>query len=208
MKGTAHMVIGATTGFIIGNAFHSDLTTRLIFVGLGGITGLIPDLDIDGELSNKITLPHKIIRTITQFIGILMIIYSYLEGERTDKWLGIGVGLGIIVISSFITKRRMLTVTGIGVLAGGFSLNENWLWLFGIYIIIASLISHRSYTHSILGILFFGVIAFKFEASLRIQGVFITCILGYISHLIADMKLLPFNKRGVKFFLPFSSKDF
>ncbi|MFP3359460.1 metal-dependent hydrolase, partial [Planococcus sp. SIMBA_143] len=28
------------------------------------------------------------------------------------------------------------------------------------------------------------------------------------SHLMADMKYLPFNKRGIKLFLPLSSKEF
>lgn len=202
------MAIGAATGFLIGNTFHNDLTTNLLFLGLGGVTGLIPDIDINGKLSNKITISHKIIRTIAQLFGILMMIYSYLDGAEAEKWLGIGVGMAIIVISFFITQRRMLTVTGIGVLAGGFSLGESWLWLLGIYIIIASLIPHRSYTHSIVGIIFFGVIASNFETSIGVKGVFITCMAGYISHLIVDMKIFPFNKRGVKFFLPFSSKDF
>lgn len=202
------MAIGAAAGFIIGKTFHTDLTTNLLFVGLGGITALIPDIDIDGKLSNKITISHKVIRTIARLIGILMVMYSYLEGTGNEKGYGMGVGIGIMLISSFITQRLMLTVTGIGVLAGGFSLDENWLWLLGFYIMIASLIPHRSYTHSILGLLFFGVIAFKFESSLGVHGVFFTCMASYISHLIADMKLLPVNKRGVKFFLPFSSKDF
>lgn len=208
MRGSAHLVIGAATGFMISNVYHTDVPTKLFFTGLGAITGLIPDIDTDGKLSNKITISHKMIRSIAHFIGILMIIYSYFKGSGNEKWIGTAVGLGIIVISSFITQRRMLTVTGIGVLAGGFSLNENWLCLLGIYIIVASFVPHRTYTHSILGVIFFGIIALKFETSLGIHGVFITCMAGYISHLIADMKVLPFNKRGVKFFLPFSSMEF
>lgn len=202
------MAIGAASGLIVSNIVQTDITTTLLFVGLGGVTGLIPDIDIDGKLTNKITISYKITRTITCLIGFLMMIYSYLEGMGIEKWLGIGVGIGIIAISSFITQRRMLTITGIGVLAGGFSLDENWLWLLGIFIIIASLVPHRSYTHSIVGLVFFGVIAYEFEASLEIHGVFVTCIAGYISHLLADMKMLPFNKRGVKLFLPLSKQEF
>jgi inner membrane protein len=208
LNGTAHLTIGAATGFVIGNTLQTDLPTSLLFVGLGAITGLLPDIDIDGKLSKKITLSHKIIRTVAQTIGILMIIFSYIKGNGIEKWCGISVGLAIMLISSFITQRRMLTLTGVGVIIGGVSLDENWVWMLGIYIIIASLIPHRSYTHSLIGVLFFGVIATGLEDSLGIQGVFITCISGYISHLIADMKLLPFNKRGVKLFLPLSAKEF
>lgn len=207
MNGTAHAAIGAATGFIVANTFETPPSTTLFLIGLGGISGLIPDLDIDGKLRGKITLSHKVIRTVAQLIGILMVFYSFYEGSTKEKWIGIGIGTGMIVAASFIKQKHMLTITGIGVIAGGFSLSEIWLILLGIYIIIASFVSHRSYTHSILGVLFFGIIASKLELSLRIDGVFYTCLAGYISHLVADFKILPFNKRGIKLFLPVSSKE-
>lgn len=207
MNGTAHTAIGAATGFMVANTFQTDPSTTLLLVGLGGVSGLVPDLDIDGKLRNKITLSHKVIRTAAQLIGILMIFYSVFEGRAMERWIGGGIGLVMLGLSSLIKQRHMLTITGIGVVAGGFSLQESWLFLLGIYILIASFVSHRSYTHSILGVVFFGVIAFKLEASIGIEGVFYTCLAGYISHLIADMKLFPFNKRGIKLFLPLSSKE-
>jgi inner membrane protein len=207
VNGTAHAAIGAATGFIVANTFQTTPSTTLILVGLGSVSGLIPDLDIDGKLRGKITLSHKVIQTVAQLIGILMIIYSFYEGTATERWLGIGIGLGMMVVSALIKQRHMLTITGIGVLASGFSLQETWLMLLGIYILIASFVPHRSYTHSILGVIFFGIIASKFEVSLGIDGVFYTCLAGYISHLLADIKLLPFNKRGIKLFLPVSSKE-
>ncbi|MFJ7928688.1 metal-dependent hydrolase [Peribacillus sp. NPDC096448] len=208
MNGTAHMALGATVGFLTANTLQTDPTTTLFLVGIGGVSGLMPDMDIDGKLSNRITFSHKFIRTIAQTIGILMIIYSILESSETEKWIGVGAGIGIIIISSFIRQRHMLTLTGLAVLGGGLSLQESWLWLLGAYFILASFTPHRSYTHSIAGIAFFGIIAFQFEAFMGIDGIFTTCILGYISHLIADLKCLPFNKRGVKLFLPFFSKEF
>ncbi|MEH7014462.1 metal-dependent hydrolase [Neobacillus niacini] len=204
MNGTAHTAIGAATGFIVANTFHSSPTETIIFVGLGAVSGLMPDLDIDGKLRGKITLSHKVIRWAALLIGVLMVFYSFYEGRAADKWLGIGIGLAIIVVSSFIKQKHMLTITGIGVLAGGISLSEVWLILLGVYIVIASFASHRSYTHSILGVIFFGIIAWKLEGSLGMDGVFYTCLGGYISHLLADLKILPFNKRGIKLFLPVS----
>ncbi|MEH7375475.1 MULTISPECIES: metal-dependent hydrolase [Bacillaceae] len=207
MNGTAHAAIGAATGFIVANTFHTSPSTTLFLVGLGGISGLIPDLDIDGKLRGKITLSHKVIRIVGQLIGILMVFYSFYEGTTREKWIGLGIGMGLMIAASLIKQKHMLTITGIGVIAGGFSLTEIWLILLGIYILIASLVSHRSYTHSILGVVFFGIIASKLERSLGIDGVFYTCLAGYISHLIADFKILPFNKRGIKLFLPVSSKE-
>jgi len=207
VNGTAHAAIGAATGFIVANTFETTPSTTLFLIGLGGISGLIPDLDIDGKLRGKITFSHKVIRTVAQLIGILMVFYSFYEGSTKEKWIGIGIGIVMMVAASYIKQKHMLTITGVGVIAGGFSLSEIWLILLGIYIIIASFVSHRSYTHSILGVLFFGVIASKLELSLDIGGVFYTCLAGYISHLIADFKILPFNKRGIKLFLPVSSKE-
>ncbi|WP_404451486.1 metal-dependent hydrolase [Virgibacillus necropolis] len=207
MNGTAHAAIGAATGFIVANTFHTTPSTTLFLVGLGSVSGLIPDLDIDGELRGKITLSHKMIQKVAQLIGILMVFYSFYEGANSEKYIGIGIGLGMIVLSSSIKQKHMLSITGVGILAGGLSLQETWFILLGIYILIASFVSHRSYTHSIVGVIFFGIIASKLEVSLGIEGIYYTCLAGYMSHLIADSKLLPFNKRGVKLFLPVSSKE-
>jgi len=207
MKGTAHAAIGAGAGFIVANTGQADPTTMLILVGLGSISALIPDLDVDGKLRNKITLSHEIIKWAAQIIGILLATFSLYSGNGSERWIGIAIGVAMFLLSSFIKQRHMLLITGAGVIAGGFSLQESWLVLLGIYFVIASFVSHRSYTHSILGILFFGLIASRFEASIEIDGVFLTCLAGYISHLIFDMKIFPFNKRGIKLFLPFSSKE-
>ncbi|WP_226037969.1 metal-dependent hydrolase [Aquibacillus saliphilus] len=208
MNGTTHAAIGATSGFIVANTFQANPSTTILLVGLAGISGLIPDLDIDGKLRDKITLSHKVIQKTAQLIGILLVFYSFYEGGTPkENWVSIGIGLGIIVGSSFIRQKHMLTMTGIGVLTGGFYIQEQWLLLFGIYILIASFLPHRSYTHSIVGVIFFGIIASKFELALGIDGVFYACLIGYVSHLIGDLKLLPFNKRGIKLFLPISSKE-
>jgi inner membrane protein len=207
MKGTAHAAIGAAAGFVVANTGQTDLTTTLLFVGLGSISGLMPDLDIDGKLRNKITLSHEVIQWAAKIIGILFAIYSIYSGNGSEKWIGIAIGVAMFLLSSFIKQRHMLLITGIGVIAGGFSLQESWLVLLGLYFVIASFVSHRSYTHSILGILFYGLIASRLETSIGIDGVFFACLAGYVSHLIFDMKLFPFNKRGIKLFLPFSSKE-
>ncbi|WP_308161471.1 metal-dependent hydrolase [Bacillus sp. ISL-46] len=136
-----------------------------------------------------------------------MILYSFFEKIMAERWLGIGIGFLIVVVACLIKQKHMLTIRGITVLVGGFSFEEIWLILLGIYIVIASFTSHRSYTHSFVGIVFLGVIASNLEASLGIQGVFYSFFGGYLSHLIADLKILPFNKRGIKLFLPLLSKE-
>jgi len=207
MNGTAHMLIGAGVGFITSNSYQTDPTGTLVFVGVGAVAGLMPDIDIDGKLTNRITFSHKMVQYIAQLIGFLMMIYSYIEGGGNEKWIGVAIGIGILFLSTKLTQRRMLTVTGVAVLLGGLSLQEPWLLLLGIFIIIASFVPHRSYTHSLLGLVFFGVIAYQFEQSIAIEGVYKVAVAGYASHLIADMKFLPMNRRGVKLLLPLSSKE-
>jgi inner membrane protein len=208
LNGTSHAVIGSATGFIVANTVQSTPSETLLFVSLGAVSGLIPDLDIDGKLRGKITLPHQMIQLSAQVIGIMMILYSFFDRTALERWMGVGIGILILFIASLIKQKHMLTITGIAVLMGGISLEERWIILLGIYIMIASFTSHRSYTHSILGVIFFGIIAADLETSLDINGLFYTCIGGYISHLLADLKILPVNKRGVKLFLPLSSKEF
>lgn len=208
LNGTAHTVIGAGAGFLTANVLQTDPTGTIILVGLGAISGLMPDVDIDGKLSNKITISHKLIKSIVQCLSVLLVLLSYFLGSGIYKWTGIAAGLIIFFLSSFIKQRRMLTMTGIGLFIGGFYLHENWLWQLGIFIIAASFVPHRSYTHSIIGILAFSYISYQLEASMKMNGIFIACFLGYISHIVADMKMLPFNKKGVKLFLPFTNREF
>ncbi len=88
MNGTAHTAIGAATGFMIANRFENEPSVTLLLVGLGAVSGLMPDLDIDGKLRNKITLSHKVIQAAAQLIGILLIIYSFYEGRNVERWAG------------------------------------------------------------------------------------------------------------------------
>ncbi|WP_053360562.1 metal-dependent hydrolase [Bacillus sp. FJAT-27251] len=207
MNGTGHMLIGAGIGFVAASSYQAEPAGIALLVAVGAVAGLMPDIDIDGKLSNRITFSHKTIKYTAQLIAFLMMVYSFFEGADNERWLGIAVGAGIFFLSGLITQRRMLTVTGAGVLAGGLALQESWLVLLGIFIIIASFVPHRSYTHSLLGAVFFGVIAYQFEQSIGFAGVFEAAVAAYASHLLADMKILPFNRRGIKLFLPFSSKE-
>src|SRR6476659_4170841 len=111
VNGTAHTAIGAATGFVIANGFENEPSVTLLLVGLGAVSGLMPDLDIDGKLRGKITLSHKVIRMAAQLIGILMVFYSFYEGSATEKWFGLGIGIGIMVVSGFIKQKHMLTIT-------------------------------------------------------------------------------------------------
>ncbi|KZR59337.1 metal-dependent hydrolase [Bacillus badius] len=208
MNGTAHMTIGAASGFLVANMIQVEPSSMMLLTGLGGIAGLAPDLDINGKLSNKITLSKNLFKMIARLIGVLVILYSMSEGISVSNVIGIGIGIGMIIAAQIVTQRRMLTITGIGVGITGVTLMQSWLILLGIFIIVSSFLPHRGYTHSILGLLFFALISFQFQVATGYEGAFITLFVGYASHLVADMKFLPFNRKGVKLFQPFIKKEF
>lgn len=81
LNGTAHAAIGAAAGYVAANTVHASPSTTLLLVGLGSVSGLVPDLDIDGKLRDRLTLSHEVVQTVAQIIGILMIIYSFYEGS-------------------------------------------------------------------------------------------------------------------------------
>lgn len=214
MKGVSHLTIGAATGIGIGLYKQVDPLTVGVFAVIGGICGLVPDLDTNGLAANKITLSKQVIKTPMWVLGMFVILYALYQAitmtNFNEQFLyRIITGGGLLLLSTIITQKRMLTLTGIGFVVSGVALDMTlWLILLGVYIVIASFLPHRSYTHSIIGAVFFGVILYMAEGALNINGVFLVGLSGYVSHLIADMKLLPVNKRGVKLFAPLWNKEF
>lgn len=204
MKGTSHAIAGGITGFIVASHFQVHLGETILLTGLGGMAGLVPDLDIGGKLRNKLTVPHTFIRHIAQLIGILLLIYSVYRKDDTYPYTGVGIGAAIFLFASMFKQKHMLLITGISVFAGGYFLQEYWMLLFGAYIFVASISSHRGFTHSLAGFCFFGLIGYLLQQSVTMDGIFYTCLMGYGSHLVLDSALLPFNKRGVPLFLPLS----
>src|SRR5690625_7435101 len=107
-----------------------------------------------------------------------------------------------------ITKKIMLILTGVIIGFVGVLLSKLWVILAATYIIIALFLPHRSYTHSLIGLLYFSYIAYLFSKDININGIFITSILGYSSHLVADMRILPFNKSGISLLVPICNIEF
>ncbi len=213
MKGTSHLLIGTAAGAIAGYATQPEVKTALIGAVIGGISGVAPDLDTNGLASNHITLSKKVSKWLMETAGIVILLtlvyQTFTQGLSKDIYLYGGIGLVLLIISRIITQRRMLTITGILVMLLGFVLGESLgILLAGSYIIMASFLPHRSYTHSLLGVAFYGFILHYLYAQWPIDGMAAAGIAGYLSHLVADMKLLPVNRRGVKWFLPLWKQEF
>lgn len=213
MKGSSHLAIGSVVGAVAGFITQPDITTVLICASIGGVSGVVPDLDTNGLASNRITLSKKVSKGLMEMAGIgilLTLLYQvFTEGVRRDIYIYAGIGLLLLIVSRLITRKRMLTVTGVLVMFLGFVLDESiGILLAGSYIVVASFLPHRSYTHSLLGVMFFGLILKYLYLEWPINGMMAAGLAGYISHLVADMKLLPVNRRGVKWFLPLWKQEF
>lgn len=213
MKGSSHLGIGITAGAVAGFITQPDITTVIICATIGGISGVVPDLDTNGLASNRITLSKKVSKGLMEIAGVgilLTLLYkAFTEGLSEDIYLYAGIGLLLLIVSRLITQKRMLTITGILVMLLGFVLDQSiGILLAGSYIILASFLPHRSYTHSFLGVVFYALILNYLYLEWPVNGMMAAGLTGYISHLVADMKVLPVNKRGVKWFMPLWKQEF
>ncbi|TFE02955.1 metal-dependent hydrolase [Jeotgalibacillus salarius] len=209
MKGASHALVGTTIG--LGTAVFYDLepaATGLVML-LGSTAALAPDLDTNGRLSNRISLHRKWLWYTLSAIGVLIGIFSLISLSGVIKAGGLIAAVTLIIAPRFLIKQRfMVMLTGFTLAGIGWFYTEYWLIYFGLFTIVSSFLSHRGLTHSLPGLIIFTYIAHTLELRLGIEGITTVCFCAYLSHLILDMKLLPFNKKGVKWFLPFFSREF
>ncbi|MDY0395090.1 metal-dependent hydrolase [Virgibacillus halophilus] len=195
MRGSAHAVLGAAAGFIVAQKVGANPEDVLFLTGAGVVSGLIPDLDTGGKLANRISVSNKYLNAAVRLIGILLGCYAYFFASGMDEYISfIGAFILLFVLPQF-SKKFMLLLSGVVIAVAGYVLMTIWIQLIGVYVMAASLLAHRSYTHSLLGLAFYGVISYHFAADFPINGLFTACVFGYISHLIADMRFIPGNKK-------------
>lgn len=73
--------------------------------------------------------------------------------------------------------------------------------LLGLYCFALAISNHRSFTHSLLGLIFFSAIVKLALIEYGTSPIYKGLILGYISHLLADF----FTTKGIKLFFPFKA---
>ncbi|QKY70710.1 metal-dependent hydrolase [Lentibacillus sp. CBA3610] len=206
MDGKIHAVIGAGTGVTVAQSIGMEPVETAVLMTTGIIAALVPDLDTAGKLANRISLSHKMIQGFVRTTGIITGAYAWFGLSGYAMYIGLALGVFLLLIAPKFSQKLMLFVSGAAIIAAGVAMMEIWVWLTGVYVAIAALVAHRSYTHSLVGLLFFAIIAFYIQERFAMEGLFWTLVLAYASHLLADMRFVPGNKRGIKLFLPFSQK--
>lgn len=208
MGGKAHLIVGGLVGVGVAQYVGVNMETTIGFGLLGSVVGLVPDLDVNGTMSNRLTRRRKNTSFILRVIGALIILASLLFEIGNERIIGAGAGLLLILsLSSLIKQRMKLFGVGLIILSMGIFLNIIWLMMFGIYISIASRLPHRSLTHSFIGLIYFAILGYYLEQYLLVDGIMLVCIMSYISHLVLDMRLIPVNRRGVRLLQPFSKLE-
>lgn len=209
MKGTAHAAIGAATGAGVSMWVHGSPLDTVLLAAIGSVAALVPDLDVNGKLANSITVEKKWLILFFSFSGLLLAAYSFFMLFGVKQITGLLISIGFLLLPRlFIKQRTMLFITGAAVTYTGWYIAETWILYAGFFILFASLVSHRTWTHSFIGLLLFYFVASEAAQAFSLPGLFLTLLLSYFSHLAADMKLLPANKKGTKFFYPFWKKEF
>lgn len=209
MKGASHALVGTAIGLSTAVYYDMEPAATGLAMLLGSTAALAPDLDTNGRLSNRISLHRKWLWYTLSAIGVLVGIYSLVSLQGFFKAGGIIAALTLIIAPRFLIKQRfMVMLTGLAIVGIGWFYTEYWMIYFGLFTTVSSFLPHRGLTHSIGGLLIFTYIAHTLENRLSIEGITVVCLLAYLSHLVLDMKALPFNKKGVKWFLPFYSREF
>lgn len=134
----------------------------------GIIGGIIPDVDSKNSETNQIFDKVTIITLLTVAICIAL-----------EYYFNIG-------LYKLITKRTNIMELSLSII------------LFFIMCIIGSRTHHRSFTHSIIGL-----IIFSFILSISLPKLFIeSFIIGYASHIFLDL----LNHKGLKLFYPIKKR--
>ncbi|WP_227395398.1 metal-dependent hydrolase [Jeotgalibacillus aurantiacus] len=209
MNGASHAVTGTAIGLGTAVMYDASPAATGLMILLGSVSALAPDLDTNGRLSNRISLHRKWLWYTLASIGVLLGTYSLVMLQGWWMLAGIAVALALIIAPRFLIKQRFMVMLTGGVLTGsGWFYSENWLLYFGLFTIVCSFLPHRGLSHTWIGLAVFSYISWELENSLNINGILVVCALAYLSHLLLDMKVLPFNKKGIKLFQPLVNKEF
>ena len=137
MQGVTHAILGAGAGVALALAIHQTPTNALLFVALGTVGGLLPDIDSPHSIISHKARPARLLvfwikhRGLTHSAGILALLA--LAGWHYAGWLGLTLAAGyashliadmatIEGIPLFYPFKRMIHVLppGLRLTTGGF----------------------------------------------------------------------------------------
>jgi inner membrane protein len=210
MKGSTHLAIGAAIGTAAALYFPFHLNHAAIYLSVATFSALIADLDGSSLLSGKLSKLSRWLRDFGLWSGLLLVIgnaYLYFSGDRFyPAFAAIAVTILLLglVTSQGIIRNALVSLIGIGLLYAGWQTKQNWLLELGVFVAWVPWLKHRGMTHTVWALFLWGEIAWALEKQLKIEGIMVTSVAGYASHLLADT-LTP---NGVKWLFPLYKRSF
>lgn len=125
-------------------------------------------------------------------IGALAPDLDHPKGELNQK---------LLLINNDLFKTAFYLIVGIAFLYIYFQNNNSLFMLLGIFSFALSISNHRSFTHSIMGLVLFSAIMRLILMESGLSLMYKGFIIGYISHLLLDC----FTSKGIKLFYPFKA---
>lgn len=223
MMGRSHLALGALTGVAVAKLTGTNMIDGAAAVMVAAVSSLVPDLDSDGLLTRKLTeRPLRFIRLFSGYIGVFLILLSYFPDTRNGQFLTAFVGLMFLgvgfIFRDHASRKWMVTLLGLLIMGSAIYLqfgekmlnlkrfpyevlHSDYVWVLGLGVFIAIVphFSHRTYTHTIWALSAWGYIWFYAEVSLGMQGLFLSAVYGYASHLLADTLTVA----GIRYLHPF-----
>ena len=198
MLGRTHMAVGmlgaaALVPVVMHGGIHAELVHHLSLVRLedvvaviagGAVGGLLPDLDHRNSLAARRV---EVIGQVVIFATLL-----YLASFLHLQGLYMAIGAVVSLFSALLCKGELSRKVALFLIAAvclylAFIHHMSWLSgiLFAAWAIGAFSFDHRTFTHSLLGLVTFGVAAVStMTAHTEVLAWFL--LLGYVLHLVAD----------------------
>lgn len=211
MKGSTHLAIGAAIG--AGAAavyFPSHPSHSVLYVTVAAFSALAADLDGASLLTAKLNKLARWLRGFALWSGLLLTaVNAYLYFYETHFFPSLAaVGVAMLLLglmaSQGNTRNTLVSLTGAALFYVGVHANQSWLLELGLFIALAPWLKHRGMTHTVWALLLWGKIGWGLERQLNIEGMMVTALAGYASHLLADT----FTPNGVKWLYPLYKRSF
>lgn len=204
MNGETHLVAGLATGIGVSYFSQGSGAESVAVTSVATMASLAPDLDTAGSLTHRLTRPFRMVNRIAFMLLLIVFFASYVSNEVSSEMLigGIGVLLTLLLLKRITIKFQLFIMAMvIGII--GYHYGYYSIVLFAMYVGVASLLPHRSYTHSLIGLVCFSYISYQASIDFGMEPLFLAGFLGYLSHLLLDSRWIPGNRRGIKILLPF-----
>lgn len=210
MKGSTHLIIGATTytNYLILTGKNFDILDIPICLAFS----VLPDIDTESSKISKMlrSLPMKFILTFIFLSSLGIILYLTIFKNILPVYYILILPIMILFLR-FFNKNKIFKKI---------SLSLFFLFLYYIllkytklgftknillFFAILPYFEHRSFSHSLIGIFTIGLFLFPITFVNTTKNYYNIALLSYFSHLfLGDI----FTKKGIKILYPFSKKSY